>query len=285
MRIDLHAHSTASDGTDTPAELMRAARKSGLDVVAVTDHDTTDGWREAVEHRPPGLTVVLGAEFSCVHRTQDGRRISLHVLGFLFDPDHPALKSELRRLRESRDGRARAIVDNLRQAGVPVSWDSVAAFADGGAVGRPHIARALVAEGVVPDLPAAFRDVLSSRQPYYVPKADTPVLDALALIRAAGGVAAFAHPRATRRGPVVGDDVVAAMAAAGLAALEVDHPDHDENDRAHAARLARDLDLVPLGSSDYHGTNKVTPLGECTTDPAAYERLIDRATAGRPVHG
>lgn len=285
MRIDLHAHTTASDGTDTPAELVAAAARADLDVLAVTDHDTTAGWADALAARPPSLTLIPGVELSCVHETDAGRRISLHLLGYLFDPEAEAFRAERVRLRSSREDRAQQMVSKLRDAGYPITWEQVTQLAAGGAVGRPHIARSLVAAGAAPDVSSAFADVLSSRHPYYVPKRDVPVLDAIRMIRDAGGVAVFAHPLATRRGPVVDDDVVAAMAATGLAGLEVAHPDHDERNRAHAARLARELDLIPLGSSDYHGTNKTVRLGQCLTDPEAYERLIGLATARRPVVG
>jgi predicted metal-dependent phosphoesterase TrpH len=285
MRIDLHAHSTASDGTDTPAELIAAAVAAGLDVVALTDHDTTAGWDEAIAARPSGLTIVPGMEFSCVRYEPDGRRVSLHLLAYLMNRDDAALQAEWRRLRASRLVRGRTMVDNLVADGYPISWDQVAGLAGDGSVGRPHLARALVESGVVPDVDTAFRDLLSSRQRYYVRKADTDVFDALRLIRAAGGMAVFAHPMAHRRGPLVSDETVAAMAAAGLVGLEVDHPDHDADDRTHAAALARELDLIATGSSDYHGTNKRAGLGARLTDAEAYERLIALPTATRPVDG
>ncbi len=228
------------------------------------------------------MTLVPGTEFSCRYVAEDGRRISLHLLGYLFDPDDPPLRAERARLRDTRLHRGRQMVDNMAADGIPISWAQVQALAAGGPVGRPHLGRALVASGVVPDVDTAFRDLLSSRRPYYVPKADTDVFTAIALVRAAGGVPVFAHPLARRRGPVVSDEVIAAMAAAGLVGLEVDHPDQDAADRAEAAGLARELGLVPTGSSDYHGTNKLTPIAACTTDPAAFEALVDRATARRP---
>lgn len=279
MRIDLHAHSAASDGTDTPAELIERAAAAGLDVVAITDHDTTAGWAEALAAAPAGMTVVPGAEFSCVHVTEAGLRISMHVLGYLFDPLHESLRAERGRLRHSRVERAQRMVD-LLAADYPVTWQQVQDLAGGGTVGRPHIARALVDAGVVDDVDTAFRTVLSSRRSYYVPKADTPVLEAVQLIRSAGGVPVFAHPLARRRGPVVGRDVLAAMCEAGLVGLEVDHPDHDPQDRAEAAEWADAFDLVRLGSSDYHGTNKTVRLGECTTAPEQYERLLSFARFG-----
>jgi predicted metal-dependent phosphoesterase TrpH len=283
MRIDLHAHSSASDGTDSPAELVRAAAAAGLDVVAITDHDTTAGWDEAFAACPPGLTVVPGVEFSAVHQGRDGRRVTLHLLGYCFDPADSALQETWRRLRESRRERGRAIVENLVADGYPITWEQVSRLVPSGSIGRPHIGRALVDAGVVPDLDTAFRGLLSSRQKYYVRKQDADVFEAIALIRAAGGIPVFAHPRATRRGPTVDDETVAAMAAAGLLGLEVDHPDHGPDDRAHAERLARDLDLLPTGSSDYHGRNKTTPLGACRTHPDVYDRLTSLPTAITPV--
>jgi predicted metal-dependent phosphoesterase TrpH len=279
VRIDLHTHSTASDGTDTPTQLVERAVAEGLDVIAITDHDTTRGWAEAAAAAPTALTVVPGAEFSCVHQTGTGRRISMHVLGYWFDPDNEALRTERARLRTSRVDRARRIVELLEADDYPVTWSQVQKLARGGTIGRPHIGRALVDSGVTPSIDAAFRSVLSSRQPYYVPKADTPVLDAVRLIRDAGGLPVFAHPLARRRGPVVDIDVVAAMVGVGLVGLEVDHPDQDESDRAEAAGWAREFDLVPLGSSDYHGTNKTVRLAECTTSAAAFEQLQSRRHA------
>lgn len=285
MRIDLHTHSTASDGTDSPAELMRLAAAAGLDVVAITDHDTTSGWDEALAARPPGLTVVPGVEFSCVHHTDDGRRISLHLLAYLADPLNPAIEAEWSRLRDTRRDRGRTMVENLAADGYPISWQQVSDLAAGGSVGRPHIGRALVDSGVVADVDTAFRDLLSSRQKYYVRKADTDVFDAIRLVREAGGLPVFAHPIARRRGPVVPDETIAAMAAAGLVGLEVDHPDHDADDRAHAAGLARELGLLGTGSSDYHGHNKATPIGACLTDPDVYARLLELPAALAPTGG
>jgi 3',5'-nucleoside bisphosphate phosphatase len=281
--IDLHTHSTASDGTDSPEQLVANAAAAGVTVLGITDHDTTAGWAAAVAGRPDGMTLVLGMELSCRYVPAEGRRISLHLLAYLFDPDHPGLRAERARLRETRLRRARQMVENMVADGVPITWEQVDRIAAGGPIGRPHIGRALVAANVVPDVETAFRDLLSSRRPYYVPKADTDVFTAIGLVRAAGGLPVFAHPLARRRGPVVSDEVIAQMAEAGLVGLEVDHPDQDGDDRAHVARLARELGLIGTGSSDYHGTNKPTPIAACTTSPRAYEALVALPSARRPV--
>jgi predicted metal-dependent phosphoesterase TrpH len=285
MRIDLHTHSSVSDGTQTPAELLATAAAAGLDVVALTDHDTTDGWVLAAADRPAGLTVVPGMELSCRWFPDDQPPISVHLLAYLFDPAHPALLAERARLRAERLTRGERFVGNLAAAGYPVDWDGIVAASAGGVVGRPHVARALVEAGVVPSVDEAFATLLHPRSPHYVAKADTDVRDGIALVRAAGGVPVFAHGLARKRGRVVGDDAIAVMAAAGLLGLEVDHPDHTEEERAHLRGLADDLGLLTTGSSDYHGSNKTTPIGACTTDPAQYEALLAAGTGSTPLRG
>ncbi len=283
MRIDLHTHSSVSDGTETPAELLATAKGAGLDVVALTDHDTTDGWAEAEANRPAGLTVVPGMELSCRWFPADQPPISVHLLAYLFDPAHPGLAAERARLRADRLGRAERIVQNLVAAGYPLVWDDIVAGCRGGVVGRPHVARALVAAGAATSVDAAFASLLHHGSPHYVAKADTEVLAGIRLVREAGGVPVFAHGLARRRGRVLDDDAVAAMAEAGLLGIEVDHPDHDPEERAHMAGLAKELDLLTTGSSDYHGTNKTTPIAVCTTDPAQFDRLLAAGT-GSPVY-
>ncbi|MBN1096109.1 PHP domain-containing protein [Blastococcus sp. TML/C7B] len=282
MRIDLHTHSSVSDGTETPAQLVRTAAAAGLDVVALTDHDTTGGWAAAAEARPAGLTVVPGMELSCRWFGPDQPPTSVHLLAYLFDPDAPALSAERARLRDERLGRGERIVEALAADGHPVVWAEIVEASAGGVVGRPHIARALVRAGVVESVDAAFASLLSHRSPYYVSKADTDVLQGIALVRAAGGVPVFAHGLATKRGRVVGDDAIAAMAAAGLLGLEVDHPDHSEEERRHLRGLAAELGLLVTGSSDYHGTNKTTPIAACTTDPEQFEALLAAGTGSAP---
>jgi predicted metal-dependent phosphoesterase TrpH len=282
MRIDLHTHSSVSDGTESPAELLAGARAAALDVVALTDHDTTAGWALAEAARPAGLTVVPGMEMSCRWFPGDQPPISVHLLAYLFDPTHPGFSAERARLRDERLERGERIVTALADDGYPVSWARIVERSEGGVVGRPHIARALVDAGVVESVDHAFVTLLHHRSPYYVAKVDTEVREGIGLIRAAGGVPVFAHGLATKRGRVVGDDAIAAMVEAGLLGLEVDHPDHADDERAHLRALAADLGLIVTGSSDYHGSNKATPIGACTTDPEQYEAILAAGTGSAP---
>ena len=278
--IDLHTHSTASDGTDTPAELVAAAHRAGVDVLAITDHDTTGGWDAAAAALPSGMRLVRGAEFSCVSPTgREERPVSVHLLGYLFDPAHPAIVAEQSRLRDERVVRLARITEKMTADGYPVDVESVFELVpEGTSVGRPHLARALVAAGVVESVNDAFATLLHNGSPYYVPKTDTPVERAIAMVRAAGGVAVFAHPLARRRGRVVEPSVIADLATIGLGGVEVDHPDHAQEDRELLRELAAAHDLVTTGSSDYHGTNKITPVGVEHTDPDAFEALLARTS-------
>ncbi|MFG2871420.1 PHP domain-containing protein [Streptomyces sp. NPDC048338] len=281
MRIDLHTHSTASDGTDTPAELVRNAAAAGLDVVALTDHDTTRGHAEAIAALPEGLTLVTGAELSC---RIDG--IGLHMLAYLFDPEEPELAAERELVRDDRVPRAQAMVGKLQELGVPVTWEQVARIAGDGSVGRPHIAEALVELGVVPDVSGAFtQQWLADGGRAYVEKHELDPFDAIRLVKAAGGVTVFAHPLAVKRGEVVPEAAIARLAAAGLDGIEIDHMDHDEPTRARLRGLARELGLLGTGSSDYHGSRKTCRLGEYTTDPEIYGEITRRAAGAFPVPG
>ncbi|MFH8577606.1 PHP domain-containing protein [Streptomyces zaomyceticus] len=281
MRIDLHTHSTASDGTDSPAELVRNAAAAGLDVVALTDHDTTRGHAEAIAALPEGLTLVTGAELSC---RVDG--IGLHMLAYLFDPAEPALLAERELVRDDRVPRARAMVGKLQELGVPVTWEQVARIAGDGSLGRPHIAEALVELGVVPDVSGAFTpEWLADGGRAYVEKHELDPVDAIRLVKAAGGVTVFAHPLAVKRGQVLPEASIARLAEAGLDGIEVDHMDHDEATRARLRGLAKELGLLTTGSSDYHGSRKTCRLGEYTTDPEIYGEITRRAAGAFPVPG
>ena len=281
MRADLHSHSTASDGTCPPAEVMGRAREAGLDVIALTDHDTVAGHGEARAALPPGLTLVPGMELSC---RLDGH--SLHLLGYLFDPAEPELAAECAVIRSSRIDRARAMVARLTELGAPVSWEQVTAIAGDGVIGRPHVARALADSGVVASPADAFSpDWIGTGGRAHVPRyALDPVL-AIGLVRGAGGVTVLAHPRAGSRGWVISDQAIARLAAAGLAGIEVDHPDHDHAQREHLRALAADFGLVASGGSDDHGALTGYRIGCDTISPENYQRLIAQATGAAPARG
>ncbi|MEU0281445.1 PHP domain-containing protein [Streptomyces sp. NPDC088147] len=284
MRIDLHTHSTASDGTDTPAELVRNAAAAGLDVVALTDHDTTRGHAEAIAALPAlgrDLTLVTGAELSC---RLDG--ISLHMLAYLFDPDEPELLAERELVRDDRVPRARTMVRKLQELGVPITWEQVSRIAGDASLGRPHIATALVELGVVETVSDAFTaDWLADGGRAYAEKHELDPFEAIRMVKAAGGVTVFAHPLAAKRGRVVPESAIVRFADAGLDGIEVDHMDHDEPTRARLRGLAAELGLLPTGSSDYHGSRKSVELGGCTTDPEIYGEITRRASGAFPVPG
>ncbi|MFF3242642.1 PHP domain-containing protein [Streptomyces sp. NPDC002870] len=281
MRIDLHTHSTASDGTDTPSELVLGAAAAGLDVVALTDHDTTRGHAEAIAALPEGVTLVTGAELSC---RIDG--VSLHLLAYLFDADEPELLRERELVRDDRVPRAQAMVAKLQELGVPIEWAQVARIAGEGSVGRPHIATALVELGVVPTVSDAFTPQwIADGGRAHITKHELDPFTAIRLVKAAGGVTVFAHPLAVKRGKTVPEAAIADLAAYGLDGIEVDHMDHDEATRAHLRGLAADLGLLATGSSDYHGSRKTCRLGDYTTDPEIYGEITRRATGAFPVPG
>ena len=276
MRADLHVHSNASDGTDPPAEVMRRAARAGLDVVALTDHDTVVGHAEARAAAGP-VTLLPGMELS---GRLDGR--SLHMLAYLFDPGQPGLAAELTRIRDDRVLRARAMVDKLAGLGVDVSWEQVAAIAGQAVVGRPHIARAMADSGAIASPREAFtRDWIADGGRAYVGRYALDPVRAIGLVRAAGGVTALAHPRAGRDTWVTNEQITR-LAAVGLAGLEVFHPDQSEAERARLLALAHDLDLVATGGSDDHGSLTGFRLGCETTSAAAYQDLLSRVP-GHPA--
>ena len=278
MRIDLHTHSSASDGTDPPAEVMARARARGLDVVALTDHDTVAGHAEAGAVLPPGLTLVPGMELSC---TQGGQ--SLHLLAYLFDPAYPALAEAVASIRDDRVRRAQVMVDKLAALGTGVTWEQVAAIAGDGVVGRPHIARALADTGTIATPADAFTaDWIGDGGRAYEDKYALDPADAIALVRAAGGVSVLAHPRSD--GYEVGGDVIEGMAATGLTGLEVWHPDQPPAVRGRLRVLAAGLGLVRTGGSDDHGALTGHILGAETTPAEDFDRLVAQSSgAVQPV--
>ncbi|MDR2252779.1 MAG: PHP domain-containing protein [Bifidobacteriaceae bacterium] len=270
MRIDLHAHSNASDGTEPPAVVVAAAQAAGLDAVALTDHDSAAGWEEAAQTADAvGIALVRGMEMSARHLG-----VTVHLLSYLHDPTYPPLVAALERVHAARRERAQAMVERLARD-YPIDWESVARRAAGGApVGRPHIADELVALGAVPSRSAAFERLLHPRGPYYVRYWAVAAQDAIGLIRAAGGVPVFAHPGATGRQRLVGDDGIVQMHDAGLFGLEVRHRDNPPEQRVRLTALARRLGLAVTGGSDYHGAGKANRLGENLTAPEVFREII-----------
>ena len=286
MRIDLHCHSTASDGTDSPAGLVAAAARAGLSAVAITDHDTTAGWAEAAAALPSGLSLVRGAELTCVSEDGRGGHCTVHLLAYLFDPDAEAMVAEHARTRAERRTRLHIMAGRMAADGYPIDADTLMAeLPDEVPAGRPHLAQALVKAGVVGSVSEAFATLLRGRTHYYVPSKKTWVVEAIDLVKAAGGVSVLAHGFAHRRGPTISADVVAELAGAGLDGVEIDHPDHDADDRARLRALADRHGLLATGSSDYHGTNKTIGLGAETTAPEVLAEIGRRATGAEILAG
>lgn len=274
VHIDLHTHSDASDGTDRPAGVVAAAAAAGLDVVGLTDHDTTAGWEEATAAaRHHGVALVRGIELTA---RAAGR--SVHVLAYLPDPEAPGLVDLMDRARTERDGRAREMVDRLA-ADLPITWEDVVAHTGPGAtVGRPHIADALVGLGLVADRGEAFASLLATGSRYHVPHRAPSATAVVAAVRAAGGVPVVAHPGAVDRGEALAPETLEELVDAGLAGIEVDHAEHDGATRARLREFARRTGLLVTGASDYHGAGKPNRIGENTTVPEVYEAIV---AAGR----
>jgi 3',5'-nucleoside bisphosphate phosphatase len=279
--IDLHCHSAVSDGTQPPADVVRRARAAGVDVLALTDHDTVAGHAEAVRALSPGMTLVRGMELSC--RLGDH---GLHLLAYLFDPDEPELAAERRRIRDDRAHRARGMVARLAELDAAVTWEHVERITGASVPGRPHIARAMVEAGVVASVEEAFTPAwIGAGGRAYVDRYALDAVRAVRLVRAAGGVPVLAHPRAWRRGYGVADAEIAALAEAGLAGVEADHPDHVPADRAALRALAADLGVFVTGASDDHGELTGHRLGAEATSPEAYDALRSAATGAAPDLG
>ena len=284
MRIDLHTHSDRSDGTMTPADLVRHAREEDIDVLGLTDHDTTEGWAEAAEAaEEAGLTLVRGIELSCVLQGS-----GVHLLAYLPDPEHRGLGDELVRILEGRNARLPATLERLRRIGIDIEADDVRRLAgDAAAMGRPHVADALVAKGVVRDRGEAIDRYLGPQGPAYVHRYAADLVTMIDTVADAGGVSVIAHPWAKRHNHQALDEAgLAALQEVGLAGVEVDHQDHDPATRDRLRSVARNLDLLVTGSSDFHGEGKVDhDLGCNTTDPEEYARLLDLARAAERASG
>lgn len=275
---DLHLHSHHSDGTEAPAEVIRQAHAHGLGTVALTDHDRTSGWGEAsAQAAALGMTFLPGMELSAAHEWR-----SVHVLGYLFDPADTALAAETERIRRDRIGRAERIVRSIGRD-YDLQWDDVVAQTRGDAtVGRPHIADALVARGIVTDRSAAFDGILHPREGYYEPHYAPDPLTAVRLITEAGGVAIIAHPVTAGRDRMMPVPFIEQLIAAGLGGFEVDHRENTEAGKRKLREIAARHDLIVTGSSDYHGSGKPNRPGENTTSDDMVQRIIERGTGASP---
>jgi predicted metal-dependent phosphoesterase TrpH len=278
--IDLHTHTNCSDGTDSPRELVNKAIVQGLEVLGITDHDTTSGWQEAAESLRGSLKLVLGSEISCL--TTDG--ISVHMLGLLFDPNHVEMQQVLEETRDGRLPRMRKMIEKMRAEGMDISIEDVKnAMPIGATMGRPHLADALVAKKIVKSRDEAFVDLLHNESRFYVSHAAPTPVEAIALIKRAGGVAVIAHPFASLRGQVLKAENFSDLVAAGLDGIEVDHRDQNPDERGMLRTIAQELNLVVTGSSDYHGTGKLNSLAENHTHREQWEKLEAQANARRVV--
>jgi predicted metal-dependent phosphoesterase TrpH len=279
--IDLHTHTTCSDGTDRPRELVNKAIVQGLEVLGISDHDTTSGWEEATQALRGSLKLALGAEISCL--TTDG--VSVHMLGMLFDPNHKEMQTVLEETRDGRLPRMRTMIEKMRAEGMDISIEDVEkAMPAGATMGRPHLADALVAKKIVKSRDEAFIELLHNDSRFYVSHAAPTPVEAIALIRRAGGVAVIAHPFASHRGQILNPDDFSDLVAAGLNGIEVDHRDQNPDERAMLRVIAQELDLVVTGSSDYHGTGKMNLLAENHTSREQWQKLESQADARRVVN-
>jgi 3',5'-nucleoside bisphosphate phosphatase len=279
VRADLHCHSSASDGTRPPAEVVRRGAAAGLDAIALTDHDTVAGIAAAASALPSGLILVPGMELSC---RRNGH--SVHLLAYLFDPDYPELAAQTQAIRDGRIDRAREMVAKLAELGAAVTWDQVAAIAGDSVIGRPHVARAMVAAGVVDSFDDAFTpEWIGPGGRAHVRRYALDPAEAVRVVGAAGGVCVLAHPCAQTRGWLVPEDLISELTTVGLAGVEVAHPDHCEAERKQLAGLVAKLGLVATGGSDDHGELTGDRIGAESTGADAFERLLAGATGASVI--
>ncbi|CAB4858366.1 MAG: PHP domain-containing protein [Actinobacteria bacterium] len=278
--IDLHTHTNKSDGTDSPRELVNKAISMGMKVLGITDHDTTSSWQEAVESVRGDISLALGSEISCL--TDEGT--SVHMLGLLFDGNNPEMQIMLEETRDGRLPRMRKMIEKMRAAGMDISMSDVEAARPAGAtLGRPHLADALVNKGIIKSRDEAFQGMLNNDSAFYVSHAAPTPIEAVRMIRSAGGVAVIAHPLASLRGHILDSSNFQELADAGLHGIEVDHRDQNPEERAMLRVIAQELNLVITGASDYHGNGKLNSLGEFHTAPDQWEKLESLALERRVV--
>lgn len=259
--------------------MIKLAAAAGLEAIALTDHDTVAGIAEAAAALPPGLALIPGMELSC---RRDGH--SVHLLAYLFAPEHRELARQCEAIRQSRVERARAMVTKLNELGVPVTWEQVTSLAAGGVIGRPHIARAMVQAGTIESADQAFsHEWIGPGGRAHVRRYALDPAEAIGLVHAAGGVSALAHPFAVTRGWSVPQELIGELAGAGLDAVEVAHPDHDARQRDQLAALARELGLVTTGGSDDHGELTGDRIGTEWTSRDDLDALVSRATGASVI--
>jgi predicted metal-dependent phosphoesterase TrpH len=280
LKIDLHTHTSYSDGTDTPAQLINKALAAGISIIGLTDHDSISGWQEATNALRVGISLVPGAEISC--QTTDG--ISVHILGLLFDSNNSELMNTLEKTRENRHGRMEKIIARINEAGIDITMNDVLEqLSDGATLGRPHLADALVKKGIVTSRDEAFTQMLHNNSKYYVSHYSPTPEAAIKLIKAAGGVSVIAHPMASHRGRTISQETFGSIIQAGLDGIEVDHRDHSPDEKLQLIQLASESNLVMTGASDYHGNGKLNTLGEYTTSLEQWEKLESRSNARRVI--
>lgn len=280
MKIDLHTHSTRSDGTMSPTELVQHAIINGVTVLGLTDHDTIAGWNEAIAAIRNDFQLVLGAEISCL--TADHG--SIHMLGLLFDGTYQPLQDALEVSRDDRVPRMKKMIELMAADGIKITYEEVLNHQpDGSTLGRPHLADTLVAKGIVKNRDQAFVQFLSNDSKYYVSHIAPTPIEAIKLIKAAGGVSIIAHPYSSLRDTNLSIDNFYELKEAGLNGIEVDHRDHKSEERLNLRKIADSLDLVTTGSSDFHGTGKLNLIGENVTAPEHWQRLESLANARRVV--
>jgi predicted metal-dependent phosphoesterase TrpH len=281
--IDLHTHTNISDGTDSPSELIQKAIDADLEIIAITDHDSTAGIAEAItkiKSQNSNIKLVPGAEISC--QTEHGT--SVHILGLLFDLENIQLQNAMANTRENRIGRMEKILARLRGAGIKIEMsDVLEQLADGATLGRPHLADALVKKGYFSSRDDVFAQILHNKSKYYVSHYSPTPVEAVSMIKAAGGVAVIAHPLADRRGQVIDPFDFKQLVDAGLDGIEVYHRDNNEAEQDQLIEFARKNQLAVTGSSDYHGNGKLNKLAEFVTAPEEWVRLEARANARRVI--
>ena len=280
MKIDLHTHTTFSDGTMSPTELVQHAIINDVTILGLADHDTVAGWDEAIAAVRGDFQLVLGSEISCL--TDDHK--SVHMLGLLFDKSYQPLQDALEASRDDRVPRMKKMIELMAADGIKISYEEVLEHQpEGATLGRPHLADALVAKNIVNSRDQAFAELLNNDSKYYVSHVAPTPIEAIKLIRAAGGVAVIAHPYASFRETALTDSHFAELKAAGLNGIEVDHRDHGSDERNNLRQIATSLDLVITGSSDFHGSGKLNLIGENVTSPEHWEKLESQANARRVV--